>query len=68
MTQVPVLAVPNFEKLFVVETDALGQGLGAALMQEGQLVAYMSHTLSEKKLSRSIYEKELMAMVMEAQK
>ena len=68
MTQVSVLAVPDFNKTFVVETDASGKGLGVVLMQEGQPVAYMSQTLSDKAITKSVYEKELMAMVLVIQK
>ena len=45
MTTLQVLAVPCFDKEFVVETDAFGKGLGAILMPEGRLVAYLSQTV-----------------------
>ena len=46
MTTIPVLNLPNFRQLFIVETDASGYGLGAVLMQSHRPVAYISQILS----------------------
>ena len=68
MTSLSVLVVPCFDKDFVIETDASGKGLGAVLMQEGKLVAYMSHTLSNRAQKKSVYERKLVAIVLAVQK
>ncbi|GJU83847.1 putative mitochondrial protein [Tanacetum coccineum] len=62
--QAPVLALPNFNNPFVVETNASGIGLGAILQQEGHPVAYMSKYLAPKHQALSTYEKEFLAVLM----
>ena len=64
MITAPVLALPNFSKTFVIETDASGKGIGAVLMQEGHPIAYFSKALASQHHSLSTYEKELMAVVL----
>ncbi|KAD5508745.1 hypothetical protein E3N88_16448 [Mikania micrantha] len=60
----PVLALPDFTKPFVVETDASSKGLGVVLMQDHHPIAYISKALSTKQLMLSVYEKELLAILM----
>lgn len=64
MTTVLVLALPNFSLPFMVETDAFETGLGAVLSQERRPIAYYSHTLSPLNQNKSVYERELMAIVL----
>jgi len=57
MCTTPILASPDFNKTFVVESYAYGIGIGAVLTQDGQHVAFTSKSLSGRNLGRSTYEK-----------
>lgn len=59
----PVLALPDFKKQFVVETDACDTGIGAILQQDGHPIAFMSKSLSPKYRGLSTYEKEYLAVI-----
>jgi hypothetical protein len=64
MSSTPVLALPDFSKQFVVETDATDIGLGAVLMQDDKPIAFLSKSLSANNKFLSIYEKEFLALIM----
>lgn len=68
MIAAPVLAVPNFQQTFVLETDACKDGIGAVLMQQGHPVAYLSKGLCLKNQALSTYEKECLAILMAVDK
>jgi hypothetical protein len=62
-----VLALPNFEKTFVLETNVSDCGIGVVLMQERHPLTFLSKPLCPKLRGLSTYEKEYMKILMVTQ-
>ena len=70
LTSSPILAYPNYDKPFILETDASLKGLGAVLTQEDddgnyRVISYASHTLKPYERSMRKYSSaklELLAL------
>ena len=68
MSKRPILLQPNFDKRFVLQTDASVLGMGAVLLQEGatkklQPVEFFSAMFTPTERNYDIYERELLAIM-----
>lgn len=63
VAELPVLALPDFTKVFQVDCDASGSPIGAVLSQEGRPIAFYSEKLKDAKKKFSIYDQEFYAIV-----
>ena len=61
LTHAPVLALPDFDKRFTIQSDASGYCIGAVLMQDGQPIAYHSRKLKDFEYRYGGNMKELLA-------
>lgn len=64
----PALAYFDPGKQLEIQSDASGQGLGAALLQEGRPIAYHSRALRDAETRYSTIEKEMLALVVALEK
>ena len=67
LVSAPILAFPNFDNDFILDTDASTDGLGAVLSQqfkEGErVIAYASRTLTKAERQYCATRKEMLALV-----
>ena len=66
LTSPPILAYPEFQKPFELNTDASGKGLGAVLYQiqnsKKKIIAYASRSLSRPEKNYSAFKLEFLAL------
>nr|GEV56172.1 hypothetical protein [Tanacetum cinerariifolium] len=68
MIKALVLGLPDFNKPFIIETDASRVGIGAVLQQEGHPIGYLSRTLSSRHQALSTYKKEFLTVLLALEK
>ena len=63
LTTVPILQVPDFDKVFELDTDASILSIGGVLSQEGKAIAFFSEKLNGAKLNYCTYDLEFYAII-----
>lgn len=68
----PVLTCPNFEKPFILQTDASSYGIGAVLYQENEhgqeVISFLSRALTRQERNYSTTERECLAVIWSVEK
>lgn len=68
----PILACPDFERTFTLQTDASSYGLGAVLSQQFEdgekVIAYLSRSLTKQEQKLTVTEKECLAVIWSVEK
>jgi hypothetical protein len=59
----PVLAMPDFAKMFVVECNASSHEFGAVLVQDGHPIAFFRRPVTPRHHALAAYERELIGLV-----
>ncbi|WVZ53727.1 LOW QUALITY PROTEIN: hypothetical protein U9M48_004632 [Paspalum notatum var. saurae] len=63
LTTAPILQLPDFSNLFIVECDASGFGFGAVLHQGSGAIAFFSRPIAAPHMKLAAYELELIVLV-----
>ncbi|GJS42410.1 ty3-gypsy retrotransposon protein [Tanacetum coccineum] len=63
LSNAPLLSLPNFEQVFMIEADVSEDGIRAVLMQENRSISYFSLKLGQRMRVAATYQKELFAIV-----
>jgi len=63
MTNPFMLDLLDLNRVFVVETDALGGGMRIVLIYEGHLIAYIAKIYRLKQQALSTYERDMFAIL-----
>ena len=64
----PILALPNIQQPFEIETDASGYAMGAILMQYRKPICYHSETFNQVVVNYPTYDTKLNALVKSVKK